>query len=74
VKTAPIHKLKPLASRREFYSYWQNMNTAANYCLINNINLQEALGWSELSINTYFGVANFTTLSTYTGLLEKLDR
>lgn len=58
----------------QFYSYWQNMNTAANYCLINNINLEEALDWSERSINTYFGEANFRTLSTYAGLLEKLDR
>jgi hypothetical protein len=58
----------------EFYRYWQNMNMAANYCLVNNINLEEALGWADRSINTFFGEANFTTLSTYAGLLEKLNR
>lgn len=58
----------------EFYRYWQNMNMAANYCLMNNINLEEALGWADRSINTFFGEANFTTLSTYAGLLKKLNR
>jgi tetratricopeptide (TPR) repeat protein len=57
-----------------FYRYWQNMQTAANYCLNNNINLEEALSWSERSINTYFGEANFLTLSTHAGILEKLGR
>ncbi len=57
-----------------FYQYWQNMQTAANYCLMNNINLEEGLSWAERSINTYFGEANFKTLTTYAGLLEKLDR
>ena len=74
-----LQKTQIEAFRREFnmgqfYSYWQNMNTAANYCLVNNINLEEALEWSERSINTYFGEANFKTLSTYAGLLEKFDR
>lgn len=57
-----------------FYQYWQNMHTAANYCLMNTINLEEGLSWAERSIHTYFGEANFKTLSTYAGLLEKLDR
>jgi hypothetical protein len=57
-----------------FYRYWQNMQTAANYCLVNNINLEEGLSWAERSINTFFGEANFLTLSTYSGLLEKLNR
>ncbi len=57
-----------------FYRYWQNMHTAANYCLVNNINLEEGLTWADRSINTYFGEANFSTLSTYAGLLEKLNR
>lgn len=58
----------------DFYQYWQNMHTAANYCLVNNINLEEGLTWAERSINTFFGEANFLTLSTYSGLLEKLNR
>jgi len=57
-----------------FYRYWQNMQMAANYCLINDINLAEALTWSERSIHTYFGEANFLTLSTYAGLLRKTGR
>jgi hypothetical protein len=57
-----------------FYRYWQNMQMAANYCLINNINLEEALDWADRSINTYFGEANFLTLSTQAGLLEKLGK
>ena len=67
------------AFRREFnsgifYRYWQNMHMAANYCLVNNVNLEEALSWADRSINTYFGEANFLTLSTYAGLLEKFNR
>jgi hypothetical protein len=67
------------AFRREFnsglfYRYWQNMHMAANYCLVNNINLEEGLSWAHRSIHTYFGETNFLTLSTYAGLLEKFDR
>jgi hypothetical protein len=57
-----------------FYRYWQNMQTAANYCMVNNLNLEEGLTWAERSINTFFGEANFSTLSTYAGLLEKLNQ
>ncbi|HYG39584.1 MAG TPA: DUF2911 domain-containing protein [Cytophagales bacterium] len=72
-----LHKEQIAAFRREFnsgifYRYWQNMHMAANYCLENNINLEEGLSWADRSINTYFGEANFLTLSTYAGLLEKL--
>lgn len=67
------------AYRREFdngtfYAYWQKMQQAANYCLINNVNLEEALTWADRSINTYFGEANFLTLSTQAGLLEKTGK
>jgi tetratricopeptide (TPR) repeat protein len=67
------------AFRREFnsgmfYRYWQNMQTAADYCLTHNVNLEEGLQWAERSINTYFGESNFLTLSTYAGLLSKFDR
>ncbi len=54
-----------------FYRYWQNMQMAANYCLQNNINIDEAIGWADRSINSFFGEKNFVTLSTYAGLLEK---
>ncbi len=74
-----LQKLQIEAFRREFnsgmfYRYWQNMHTAANYCLVNNINLEEGLSWADRSINTFFGEANFLTLSTYAGLLEKFNR
>lgn len=58
----------------DFYRYWQNLDMAASYCLTHNINLEEALGWSERSINPFFGETNFRTLSTYAGLLAKLHR
>jgi len=74
-----LHKEQIEAFRREFnsglfYRYWQNMHMAANYCLVHNINLEEGLSWAERSVNTYFGEANFLTLSTYAGLLEKANR
>jgi hypothetical protein len=74
-----LQKIQIESFRREFnsgmfYRYWQNMHEAANYCLVNNINLQEGLSWAERSVNTYFGEANFLTLSTYAGLLEKFNR
>ncbi|QNL47810.1 DUF2911 domain-containing protein [Olivibacter sp. SDN3] len=77
--TVDLHKIQVESFRREFnsgifYRYWQNMQMAANYCLINNVNLEEALSWAERSINTYFGESNFQTLSTYAGLLRKFDR
>lgn len=67
------------AYRREFdngsfYAYWQKMQQAANYCLIKNVNLEEALTWADRSMNTFFGEKNFLTLSTYAGLLEKLNQ
>jgi tetratricopeptide (TPR) repeat protein len=57
-----------------FYRYWQNMHQAANFCLVNNINLEEGLSWADQSIHTFFGEANFLTLTTYAGLLEKAGR
>lgn len=74
-----LHKTQIEAFRNEvnsglFYRYWQNLHMAANYCLVNNMNLEEGLSWADRSINTYFGESNFKTLSTYAGLLEKLNR
>ncbi len=57
-----------------FYVFWQNMQQAAKYCLVNNINLEEGLTWAERSINDFFGESNFVTLTTYAGLLDKLGR
>jgi tetratricopeptide (TPR) repeat protein len=57
-----------------FYEYWQNMQQAAEFCLVNNVNIEEGLSWADRSINTYFGEANFRTLSTYAGLLRKVGQ
>jgi hypothetical protein len=57
-----------------FYEYWQNMQQAADFCLVNNVNIEEGLSWADRSIHTYFGEANFRTLSTYAGLLDKVGR
>jgi hypothetical protein len=74
-----LHTTQIAAFRKEFnsgqfYRYWQNMHSAANYCLVNNVNLEEGLTWANRSIHSYFGESNFQTLSTYSGLLEKLNR
>lgn len=51
---------------------WQNWNAAAAYCLQNNVNLEEALVWSEKAVSEPFvGQANFATLSTKAQLQEK---
>ena len=48
---------------------------AINYCVQNNINLQEALQWSDYAINTPFvGQRNFKTLSAKASVLNKLGR
>jgi tetratricopeptide (TPR) repeat protein len=47
---------------------WQGWNQAASYCLRNNVNLDEALEWSNQSV----GIAEtFSNLRTKAGLLEK---
>lgn len=74
-----LHEIQIESFRREinsgdFYVYWQNMQRAANYCLVNDINLEEGLSWANRSIYWYFGESNFKTLSTYSGLLEKNDQ
>lgn len=48
---------------------------AVTYCVQNNINLQEALQWSDYAINAVFvGQKNFKTLSTKASVLNKLGR
>jgi Protein of unknown function (DUF2911) len=54
---------------------WQNWNSAAQYCLQQNRNLDEALTWAENAIALPFvGQVNFTTYSTKAQILEKLSR
>ena len=54
---------------------WVNVNAAANYCLQNDVNLEEALTWADAAVSAPFiGNENFTTLSTKAGILLKLDK
>ncbi len=54
---------------------WQNWNTAAQYCLQNQTNLEEALTWAETAISAQFvGQENFTTLLTKAQVLQALQR
>jgi hypothetical protein len=43
---------------------WQGWNAAAQYCLNNKTNLEEALRWAEQAANPPLGQANIVTLST----------
>lgn len=52
-----------------------SLQAAANWCLQNNINYDEALNWINSATDPNLGgVRTFTTLSTMAGLLEKLQR
>jgi tetratricopeptide (TPR) repeat protein len=55
---------------------WQGWQSAANFCLQNDVNLEEGLDWAERSITAPFGIGveNFVTLDTKAQLLEKLGR
>lgn len=54
---------------------WQGWNQAANYCVQQNTNLEEALTWAENAVALPFiGQANFATLSTKAQVLYALDR
>ena len=54
---------------------WRGWVTAVNFCVNNDINLEEALTWSESAIAAPFiGQKNFTTLSAKASVLNKLNR
>jgi hypothetical protein len=66
---------RELRSNKGFNTGWQSWNQAANYCLMHNTNLQEALVWCEKSISEPFiGSKNFNNLSTKAQILSKLNR
>ena len=51
---------------------WQQ---AAQFCVDNNVNLQEGLTWAEYAVNGQFiGEKNFQTLSTKAQILSRLNR
>ncbi len=52
---------------------WQGFQQAANYCLTNEVNLEQGLKWADNAIAGGFGSqANFTTLSTKSQILAKM--
>jgi len=60
-----------LRTTRPFYDFM----AAANYCIANNVELEQALDWMDRAI--YFrimGVKNFQTLGTKAAVLMKLNR
>ncbi len=50
---------------------WQGYQTAANYCLINTINLEEGLSWAETAVTRN---GNFQTLTTKAGILNAMGK
>lgn len=54
---------------------WESWVQAVAFCVQNNINLEEALYWSEQSLTTpYVGEVNFSTLATKSSVLRALGR
>ncbi|QEC43454.1 DUF2911 domain-containing protein [Pseudobacter ginsenosidimutans] len=66
---------KELRGEKSFNPGWQSFNQAANFCLMHNTNLEEALTWADHSINgAFIGEKNFRNLSTKAQLLSKLNK
>jgi tetratricopeptide (TPR) repeat protein len=54
---------------------WETWDQAAQWCVQKNINLQQALLWTDSATNPYFGGAeSFQALSTKSLVLDKLGR
>ncbi len=69
-KTVLASMRKELQGDKGFYA--DNWTAAAQYCLQNNTNFEEALTWADNSVN--FGAATFTNLSVKSQILEKLGK
>lgn len=66
---------KELRGEKSFNPGWQAWQQGAQFCLQNNVNLEEGLQWADMAISGVFiGEANFMTLSTKAGILQKLGR
>lgn len=53
---------------------WQSWDQAAGWCVQRNVNLEEALRWTDSSTNNFGGERSFTAWSTRAQLLNKLGR
>ncbi len=76
---ADVHKLQLDSFRSELKTKpgftWQTFIQAANYCLDNNIETEQALAWADEAITARFvGQKNFQTLSTKAKAFTKLNR
>jgi tetratricopeptide (TPR) repeat protein len=70
-----VHDLALQTFRNELRSRggfgWQGFQTAANYCMLNKINLEEGLTWSEAAITRN---SDFQTLTTKAGILDAMGK
>ena len=70
-----VHNLVLASFKAELTSLpgfnWQGPNQAANYCLNNDVELEQGLQWANQAIQT---TENFTTLNTKAQLLAKLNK
>jgi predicted Zn-dependent protease len=79
IRVANVNDIYVSRLRQELTSVsgfsWQGFQSAAQYCLQENTNLEQGLKWADDSISKPFiGEANFTTLSTKAQILSKLGR
>ncbi len=66
---------RELRSEKAFNPGWQSFNQAAQFCLQNNVNLEEGMKWADDAMNSPFiGQKNFITLSTRASYLRKFNR
>lgn len=76
---ADVDKIQLESFRRELKSSkgfdWKSWAQAAEWCVAHNTNLDEALTWSDYSINGLFvGEKNFRTMSVKANILYRLQR
>jgi hypothetical protein len=66
---------RELRSEKAFNPGWQSFVQAAQFCLTNNVNLEEGLKWADDALSsTFIGQKNFTTLSTKASFLKRLNK
>lgn len=66
---------RELRSEKALNPGWQSFNQAAQFCLQNNVGLEEGMQWADDAINlTFIGQKNFITLSTKANYLKKFNK
>jgi tetratricopeptide (TPR) repeat protein len=74
IKNVYVENLRKQLQSMSGFNY-QGWMQAAQYCLQNDVNLEEALAWAENAVSLPFiGQRNFSTLQTKGSILEKLGR